>query len=232
VPRPATAGGAAQQSAGKRELREDGRSLFKDDLPRAVSPQTDAGTAVVVGKSVAVERAGALQVVNNDRGGVAEQIDLNLSPPGVVKFIAWREDYSHDFAAVGDLAVRPDVNVFGGHQPVHGGAVVFKPRRVPGFSKLIQFLTLRRFVHGDSSAYGMGCYSRRCDLGFYFANDDISVGCLTDHLSREEGKPQSHTCCCNREFVHRVPLKAKQRILPEEIYNRPRSMNAERRNYV
>ena len=208
------------------------RGLFEDDLPGAVSSQADAGAPVVVGKSVAVERAGALQVVNNNRGGVAEQIDLNLRPLGVVKFVAGREDHSHDYAAAGDLAVRPDVNVFGGHQLVHGGAVVFKPRRIPGFSELIDFFTQRRFVHGGSSAYRMGCYSRRCDLGFYFASDDISVGCLTDHLSREEDKPQSHTRCRNREFVHRVPLKAKQRILPEEIYNRPRSIVAERRNYV
>ena len=208
------------------------RGLFENDLPGAVSSQADAGAPVVVGKSVAVERAGALQVVDNNRGGVAEQIDLNLRPLGVVKFVAGREDHSHDYAAAGDLAVRPDVNVFGGHQPVHGGAVVFKPRRIPGFSELVDFFTQRRFVHGGSSAYRMGCYSRRCDLGFYFASDDISVGCLTDHLSREEDKPQSHTRCRNREFVHRVPLKAKQRILPEEIYNRPRSIVAERRNYV
>jgi hypothetical protein len=192
------------------------RGLFEDDLPRAVSSEADAGAAVVVGKSVAVERAGALQVVNNNRGGVAEQIDLNLSPLGVVKLVAGREDHSHDYAAVGDLAVRPDVNVFGGHQPVHGGAVVFEPRRVPGFSELVDFFTQRRFVHGDSSAYRMGCYSRRCDPGFYFASDDISVGCLTDHLSGEEDKAQSHTRCRNREFVHRVPLKASNESCPKK----------------
>ncbi len=53
------------------------RGLFEDDLPGAVPAQADAGAAVVVGKSVAVERAGALQAVNNHRGGVAEQIDSN-----------------------------------------------------------------------------------------------------------------------------------------------------------
>ena len=87
--------------------------MFEDDLPGAVAAEAEAGAAVVVGKSVAVERPGALQAVDDNGGGVAEQIDLNLSPTGVVKFVAGREDYSHDRGAVEDLAVSGDVNVFG-----------------------------------------------------------------------------------------------------------------------
>src|SRR5271156_4255666 len=125
----------------------DGRGLFEDDLPRAVAAEAEAGAAVVVGESVAVEGAGALQAVNNHRGGVAEQVDLNLGPSGVVKFVAGRKDYSQDFASVEDQAVRRDVNVFGGHEAVHGGAVVFEPRRVPGFPEVVELLTQRRVFH-------------------------------------------------------------------------------------
>ncbi len=132
------------------ELRGYWRGLLEDDLPRAVAAEAEAGAAVVVGKSVAVESAGALQAVDDDSGGVAEQIDLNLSPRGVVKFVAGRKNDSQDFAAVADLAVRRDVNVFGRHEAVHGGAVVFEPRRVPRFAKLVQFLTQRRAVHPAS----------------------------------------------------------------------------------
>jgi hypothetical protein len=143
---------ARQQSAGKRELRGYGRGLFEDDLPGAVAAEAEAGAAVVVGKSDAVECAGALQAVDDNGGGVVEQIDLNFRPPGVVKFVAGREDYSHDRGAVEDLAVPGDVNVLGGHELVHGGAVVFKPRRIPGFSELVELLTQRRVFHFRSSS--------------------------------------------------------------------------------
>ena len=144
--------GNAAQKVENRELvlRLYGRGLFEGDLPGAVSAEAEAGAAVVVGKSVAVERSGALQAVDDNGGGVAEQIDLNLSPSGVVKFVAGREDYSHNRGAVEDLAVPGDVNVFGSHEPVHRGAIVFKPRRVPGFSELVEFLTLRYVFHGRS----------------------------------------------------------------------------------
>src|ERR1700735_2795132 len=75
-------------AARERELWSYGRGVFEDYLPGAVAAEAEAGAAVVVSKGVAVECAGALQAVDDDRGGVAEQIDLNLRPFGVVKFVA------------------------------------------------------------------------------------------------------------------------------------------------
>src|ERR1700735_1095658 len=75
------AGESAQKVAlAERGLQRYRRGLFEDDLPGAVAAEAEAGAAVVVGKSVAVESAGALQAVDDHRGGVAEQIDLNLRP--------------------------------------------------------------------------------------------------------------------------------------------------------
>src|ERR1700735_4994812 len=77
----ACAGKSAQKVAlAERGLQRYRRGLFEDDLPGAVAAEAEAGAAVVVGKSVAVESAGALQAVDDHRGGVAEQIDLNLRP--------------------------------------------------------------------------------------------------------------------------------------------------------
>jgi hypothetical protein len=145
-------GQACRQPVDKRGLRLHGRGLFEDDLPVAVASQTDPGAAVIVGKSAAVECASALPAVEENCGVGAEQRSLKLGPSAAVDFVARRADYSHDRAAVEDLSVRRDVGVFGGHELVHSGAVVFKPRRVPGFAKLFQFLTQRRSIHSDLSS--------------------------------------------------------------------------------
>jgi hypothetical protein len=134
-------------------LRLHGRGLFEDDLPRAVASQADARAAVIVGESAAVECAGALPAVEENGGVFAEQRSLKLGPSAAVDFVARRADYSHNRAAVEDLSVRRDVGVFGGHELVHSGAVVFQPRRIPGFAKLFQFLTQRRVIHRSSCTY-------------------------------------------------------------------------------
>jgi|HubBroStandDraft_6_1064221.scaffolds.fasta_scaffold01110_13 thiosulfate dehydrogenase [quinone] large subunit len=131
------------------KLRDYGRGLLEGDLPGAVSAEADAGAAVIVGKSFAVEGAGALQAVEDDGGVIAEQFDLNLGPSGLMKFVAGREDDAQNDGAVQDLPVGRDVNVFGGHEPVHGGGVVFKPRCVPGFTELLNFLVRGFRVHGS-----------------------------------------------------------------------------------
>ncbi len=124
--------------------------MFEGDLPGGVSAKADAGAAVIVGKDVAVEGPGALPAVDDDRGVVAEQVDLKLVPGAVVDFVSGRADYSQNGGAVKDLAVCCDVNVFGGHETVHGGTVVFQPRRVPGFAELLNLLMQRRGVHKAS----------------------------------------------------------------------------------
>src|SRR6202162_5608097 len=126
------------------------RGLFEGDLPGAVSAEADAGAAVIVGKSFAVEGAGALQAVENDGGVIAEHFDLKLGPSGVMDFVAGREDYSQNGAAVEDLAVWRDVNVFGSHEAVDSGAVVFEPGSVPGFAEVFDLLLKSCGVHGSS----------------------------------------------------------------------------------
>jgi hypothetical protein len=121
-------------------FRRDGRGLFEGDLPGAVSAEAEAGAAVVVGKSFAVEGAGALQAVEDDGGVIAEHFDLKLGPGGVMDFVAGREDHSQNGSAVEDPAVWGDVNVFGSHEAIDGGADVFKPRRIPGSAELLNFL--------------------------------------------------------------------------------------------
>jgi hypothetical protein len=133
-----------------RELRLHWRGLFEGDLPGAVSAEADAGAAVIVGESVAVEGAGALQAVEDDGGVIAEHFDLKLGPSGAMEFVAGREDYPQNEGPVEDLAVGRDVNVFGSHQAVHGGAVVFEPGGVPGFAELFDFLLHRRDFHKAS----------------------------------------------------------------------------------
>src|SRR6202046_2578093 len=140
-------------AARERELWSYGRGLFEDDLPGAVAAEAEAGAAVVVGKSVAAEGRGARAAVNNYRGVATEQINLNLRPFGVVQFVAGRENYSQDRAAVEDQATGGDVNVFGSNEIVHGGAVVFKPGGVPGFSEVVEFLTQRRGVQRASCTH-------------------------------------------------------------------------------
>jgi hypothetical protein len=131
-------------------LRLDGRGLLEGDLPGAVSAEAEAGAAVIVGESVAVERASALQAVEDDGGVIAEHFDLKLGPSGVMELVAGREDYSQNGSAVEDLAVGRDVNVVGSHEAVHGGTVVFEPGCVPGFAKLLDFLVYRCGVHDAS----------------------------------------------------------------------------------
>jgi hypothetical protein len=142
----------------ERVLRFDGRNLFEGDLPGAVSAEAEPGAAVIVGKSVAVEGAGALQAVEDDGGVIAEHFNLKLGPSGVVEFVAGREDDSQNGRAVEDLAVGRDVNVFGRHEAVHGGAIVFEPRGVPGFAELFDLLVYRRRFHKASIEYGQRDY--------------------------------------------------------------------------
>ena len=142
------AGEAAQKVENReRGLRLDGRGLFEGDLPGSVAPEAEPGAAVIVGKSFAVEGAGGLQAVENDGGIIAEHFDLKLGPSGVMEFVAGREDDAQNGAAVEDLAVGRDVNVFGSHQAVHGGAVVFEPGGVPGFAEVLDFLLHRCGFH-------------------------------------------------------------------------------------
>ena len=148
------AGDAAQKVENReRVLRFDRRGLFEGDLPGAVSAEADAGAAVIVGKSVAVEGAGALQAVEDDGGIIAEHFDLKLGPVGAMEFVAGREDHAQNGGAIEDLAVRRDVNVFGSHEPVHGGAVVFEPGGVPGFAEVFDLLMYRRSFHDASMEY-------------------------------------------------------------------------------
>ena len=77
--------------------------MLEGDLPGAVSTEADAGAAVIVGESVAVEGAGALQAVEDDGDVIAEHFDLKLGPIGVMEFVAGREDDSQNGAAVVDL---------------------------------------------------------------------------------------------------------------------------------
>jgi len=142
----------------ERVLQFDRRGLFERNLPRAVSAEADAGAAVIVGKSVAVEGAGALQAVEDDGSVIAEHFDLKLAPSGVMQFVAGREDHSQNGAAVQDLAVWRDVNVFGSHEAVHGGAVVFEPRGVPGFAEVFDFLLHRCGFHKASIENGQRDY--------------------------------------------------------------------------
>src|ERR1700733_9562127 len=58
------------------KLRRDHRGLLEGNLPGAVSAEADAGAAVIVGESFAVEGAGALQTVEDDGGVIAEHFDL------------------------------------------------------------------------------------------------------------------------------------------------------------
>ena len=142
----------------ERVLQFDGRGLFEGDLPGAVSAEAEPGAAVIVGKSFAVEGAGALQAVEDDGGVIAEHFNLKLGPSGVVEFVAGREDHSQNGCAVEDLAVGRDVNVFGSHEAVHGGAIVFEPRGVPGFAELFDLLVYRRRFHKASIEYGQRDY--------------------------------------------------------------------------
>jgi hypothetical protein len=117
--------------------------LLEGDWPGAVSAEAETGAAVIVGERFAVEGAAALQAVEDDGSVIAEHFDLKLGPSGVMELVAGREDHSQDSGAVEDLAVGRDVNVLRGHEPVHGGGVVLKPRRVPGFAELDNFLLHR-----------------------------------------------------------------------------------------
>src|SRR3984957_541456 len=152
--------GNAAQKVENRELvlRLYGRGLFEGDLPGAVSAEAEAGAAVIVGKSTAVEGARALQAVEDDGGVIAEHFNLKLGPSGVVEFVAGREDDSQNGCAVEGLAVGRDVNVFGSHEAVHGGAIVFEPRGVPGFAELFDLLVYRRRFHKASIEYGQRDY--------------------------------------------------------------------------
>src|SRR3984957_14858703 len=147
--------GNAAQKVENRELvlRLYGRGLFEGDLPGAVSAEAEAGAAVIVGKSTAVEGAGALQAVEDDGGVIAEHFDLKLGPSGVMEFVAGREDDSQNGGATDDLSVGRDVNVFGSHEAVHGGAVVFEPGGVPGFAEVFDLLLHRCSVHRTSCLY-------------------------------------------------------------------------------
>jgi hypothetical protein len=148
------AGNAAQKVKNpERELRSYGRGLFEGDLPGAVSAEADAGAAVIVGESVAVEGAGALQAVEDNGGVIAEHFDLKLGPSGAMEFVAGRQDDSQNGGATDDLSVGRDVNVFGSHEAVHSGAVVFEPGGVPGFAELFDFLLHRRRFHKASTEY-------------------------------------------------------------------------------
>src|SRR3984957_9836432 len=148
------AGNAAQKVKNpERVLQFDGRGLVEVDLPRAISAEADAGAAVIVGKSFAVEGAGSLQAVEDDGGVIAEHFDLKLAPSGAMEFVAGREDHSQNGATVENLSVGRDVNVFGSHEAVHGGAIVFEPRGVPGFAELFDLLVHRCSVHRTSCLY-------------------------------------------------------------------------------
>jgi hypothetical protein len=153
------AGNAAQKVKNpERVLRFDRRGLFERDLPASVSAEAEAGAAVIVGKSVAVEGAGALQAVEDDGGVIAENFDLNLAPSGAMEFVAGREDDAQNGGAVEDLSVGRDVNIFGSHQAVHGGAVVFEPGCVPGFAELFDLVLHRSRFHKASIEYGQRDY--------------------------------------------------------------------------
>jgi len=142
------AGNAAQKVENReRELRLYGGGLLEGDLPGAVSAEAEAGAAVIVSKSVAVQGAGTLQAVEDDGGVIAQHIDLKLGPIGVMEFVAGREDASQNGGATDDLSVGRDVNVFGSHEAVHGGAVVFEPGGVPGFAGVLDFLLHRCGFH-------------------------------------------------------------------------------------
>jgi hypothetical protein len=94
-----------------------------------------------------------LQAVEDDGGVIAEHFDLKLGPSGAMDFVAGREDYSQNGAAVEDLAVWRDVNVFPSHEAVNGGAVVFEPGGVPGFAEVFDLLLQRSGVHNASFDY-------------------------------------------------------------------------------
>jgi len=145
--------GAQKVENRDRELRFDRRGLLEGDLPGAVAAEAEAGAAVMVGKSFAVEGAGALQAVEDDGGVIAENFDLKLGPSGVMEFVAGREDDSQDGGATEDLAVGRHVNVFGSHEAVHGGAVVFEPCGVPGFGEVFDLLLHYRGFHRSSRLY-------------------------------------------------------------------------------
>jgi hypothetical protein len=150
----------------RRELRRDCGGLLEGDLPGAVAAEAEAGAAIIVGESFAVEGAGTLQTVEDDGGVIAEHFDLKLGPSGVMEFVAGREDDAQNRGAVEDLAVGRDVNVFGSHEPVHGGGVVFKPRRVPGFAELHDFFVQAFNVHngpGHSKYRGEGNLTQEAD---------------------------------------------------------------------
>jgi hypothetical protein len=202
------AGEVAQKVENReRELRLYRRGLFEGDLPSAVAAEAEAGAAVIVGESVAVEGASACPAVDDNGGVIAEHFDLELGPSAVVDFVGWREDDTQNGSAVEDLAVGRDVNVVGSHEAVHGGAVVFEPGGVPGFAELFDLLLHCRVVH-DASFQNIRC-------SIYPVGDDV-VAITGDRgsageFSREEDEAEGYARRRKRDLSHRLSPDMKSR---------------------